>query len=147
MKLKSSESTKIIGGVCGGLGEFLNIDPVFIRIFFIFWAMFGELSVLVYLILWVVVPSASSESADKNFEMNELGARFHQMGREIGEITRQPNTELITFAGIGLITWGVYQLVQRFIPYLDIWAYSGYVWPALLIVAGVFVIIRTSRDK
>jgi len=146
-RLYRSEDQRVIGGVCGGLGEFLNVDPVFIRIFFILWTMFGEMSVVVYVILWVVVPLEDTAAAEKNFEMNELGSRFQQVGREIGQITRQPSSQLITFAGVGLIAWGVYQLVERFIPYLDIWAYSGYVWPALLILAGAFVLIRTARKR
>ena len=146
-RLYRSESERVLGGVCAGLGSFLGIDPVFIRIFFIVWTVLGEFSVLIYFLLWVIVPSDTSTEADGTFQINDLGARFHQMGREIGEITRQPNSELIVFAGVGLIGWGVYYLVRRLVPYLDLWAYSQYLWPALLIIAGAFVIIRTTRKK
>ena len=146
-RLYRSESDRVLGGVCAGLGSFLGIDPVFIRIFFIVWTVLGEFSVLIYFLLWVIVPSDTSTEADGAFQMNDLGARFHQMGREISEIARQPNSELIIFTGVGLIAWGVYYLVRRLVPYLDIWAYSQYLWPALLIIAGVFVIIRTTKKK
>ena len=146
-RLYRSESDRVLGGVCAGLGSFLGIDPIIIRVFFIVWTVLGEFSVLIYFLLWVIVPSDSSADADEAFQINDLGARFHQMRREIGEITRQPNSELIIFAGIGLIAWGVYYLVRRLVPYLDLWAYSQYLWPALLIVAGAFVIIRTTRKK
>ncbi len=46
----------MIAGVCGGLGEFLGIDATIIRLVFVFAALAGFASVLVYLILWVVVP-------------------------------------------------------------------------------------------
>ena len=146
-RLYRSGSDRVLGGVCAGLGSFLGIDSVFIRIFFIVWTVLGEFSVLIYFLLWVIVPSDTSAEADGTFQVNDLGARFHQMGREIGEITRQPNSELIVFAGVGLIGWGVYYLVRRLVPYLDLWAYSQYLWPALLIIAGAFVIIRTTGKK
>ena len=143
-RLYRSKSDRVLGGVCAGLGSFLRIDPVFIRIFFIVWTVLGEFAVLIYFLLWVIVPSDSSTDADESFQINDLGARFHQMGQEIAEVTRQPNSELIIFAGVGLIAWGVYYLVRRLIP-LDFGAYSQYLWPAMLIIAGLFVIIRTTR--
>ena len=106
-----------------------------------------NISVLIYLILWMIIPSDTSTEADGIFQMNDLVARFHQMGREIGEISRQPSSELISFTGIGLIAWGVYYLVRRLVPHLDLWAYSQYLWPAMLIIAGVLVIIRTTKKK
>ena len=41
-RLYRSESEKVLGGVCGGLGNFLGIDPVFVRIFFIIWTVLGS---------------------------------------------------------------------------------------------------------
>ena len=144
-RLYRNDSDKVLGGVCSGLGDFLGIDPVFIRIFFILWTVLGELSVLVYILLWIVIPLRSASGAEESFEINDVGARFNQMGREIHDITRQPSSELIIFTGVGLIAWGVYYLVRRAVPYLDIWSYSQYLWPVLLIVAGGFVIYRATR--
>ena len=144
-RLYRNGSEKVLGGVCAGLGDFLGIDPVFVRIFFIFWTVLGELSVLIYIIMWIVIPLRTAPDADEKFEINDIGDRFHQMGREIHEISRQPSSQLITFTGVGLIAWGVYYLVRRAVPFLDIWNYSQYLWPVLLIVAGAFVIYRASR--
>jgi len=146
-RLYRSKSDRVLGGVCAGLGSFLKIDPVFIRIFFIVWTVLGEFAVLIYILLWVIVPSDSSAEADETFQINDLGARFQQMGREIAEVSRQPNSELIIFAGVGLIAWGIYYLIRRLVPYLDLWAYSQYLWPALLIIAGLFVIFRTNKKS
>jgi len=48
---------RMIGGVCGGLGAYLGIDPVILRIVFILFLIFG-VGLLVYIILWIVVPEA-----------------------------------------------------------------------------------------
>ena len=147
-RLYRSESEKVLGGVCGGLGEFLGIDPVFVRIFFIVWTVLGEFSVLIYFLLWVIIPRETSPDADRTFEINDLGARFRQMGNEVGDVARNPSSELITFTGVGLIAWGLYSLLRSRLPIPDIfWNYSQYAWPALLIIAGVFIIFRTTRKK
>ncbi|HUV15028.1 MAG TPA: PspC domain-containing protein [Pelolinea sp.] len=147
-RLYRSETNRVLAGVCGGLGEFLGIDPVFIRIFFIVWTVLGEFSVLIYFILWVVVPNRTASDAGEKFSSDELGARFRLMGSEIRGIASQPSSELITFAGVGLIGWGVYYLLRRFgFPWIA-WDYTLYLWPALLIIAGVIVLIRaTKRNK
>ena len=147
-RLYRSETNRTIAGVCGGLGEYLGIDPLFIRIFFIIWTILGEFSVLVYFILWVIIPNKSASDAGETFKPEELGARFQMMGREVGAVAREPSQELITYAGVGLIGWGVLYLLRQFgFPWLD-WNYSLYLWPAMLILAGVFVLIRASRrDK
>jgi len=147
-RLYRSESEKVLGGVCGGLGNFLGIDPVFVRIFFIVWTVLGELSVLIYFLLWMIIPRETAPDADRNFEINDLGARFRQMGNEIGDVTRSPSSELITFTGVGLIAWGLYSLLKSRLPIPEIfWHYSQYAWPTLLIIAGVFIILRATRKK
>jgi phage shock protein PspC (stress-responsive transcriptional regulator) len=147
-QLYRSESNRILGGVCGGLGEFLGIDPIFIRIFFILWTVLGEFSVLIYLILWVVVPSYSASESGQKFRSEELGVRIREVVDDIRMLVRQPSPELITYAGVGLIGWGVYYLLRRFgFPWIP-WNFTPYLWPAFLIIAGVFVLIRaTSREK
>lgn len=146
-RLYRSEANRILGGVCGGLGEFLGINPIFIRIFFIIWTVLGEFSILIYFILWVVVPTKTASDSGEKFSSDELGARIRLVGSEIREIVHQPSPQLITFAGIGLIAWGVYYLLRRFgFPWVA-WDYTGYLWPALLIIAGVFILVRATSRK
>jgi phage shock protein PspC (stress-responsive transcriptional regulator) len=51
----------MIGGVCGGLGEYLNVDPTLVRLLFILFALTGGSGVLAYLIMLVVIPEATWE--------------------------------------------------------------------------------------
>jgi phage shock protein PspC (stress-responsive transcriptional regulator) len=50
---------KILGGVCSGIANYLNIDPVIVRIIFVL--LFGALF-WVYILLWIIVPSQSVQS-------------------------------------------------------------------------------------
>ncbi len=52
---------RVLGGVCSGMGAYFKIDPVFLRILFVLLVFIGVgVSLLVYLILWIVVPKAST---------------------------------------------------------------------------------------
>ena len=51
---------RVIGGVCSGMGAYWDIDPVIIRILFLALTLAGGLGVLVYLILYIVIPEAKT---------------------------------------------------------------------------------------
>jgi len=52
-RLYRSKKNKVIGGVCGGLGEYFNIDPTIIRLI---WIFIPGPNLLAYIILWIVMP-------------------------------------------------------------------------------------------
>ncbi len=55
-RLYKSQKDRIIGGVCGGLAEVLDIDPTIVRLIFVLLALLGGHGVLLYLILWLIMP-------------------------------------------------------------------------------------------
>jgi phage shock protein C len=65
-KLYRSRTDKIIFGVCGGLGKYFGIDALIVRIIFVGLAFFNGFGILLYLILFVVVPKEPGEYVDVN---------------------------------------------------------------------------------
>jgi len=58
-RLERATHDKWLGGVCGGLGRYFDIDPTIIRLIFVV-AVFGlGTGLLVYLVLWFVMPRSS----------------------------------------------------------------------------------------
>ena len=55
-KLYRSRNDSRIAGVCAGLGEYLDIDPTLVRLIFVLLALTGGHGVLLYIILWLIVP-------------------------------------------------------------------------------------------
>lgn len=51
----------IIGGVCSGIGEYVNLDAVWIRLLFILFTCFFGIGFFVYIALWIALPSASTD--------------------------------------------------------------------------------------
>jgi phage shock protein PspC (stress-responsive transcriptional regulator) len=48
----------MVAGVCGGLGEYFNVDATLIRALFLVLAVFGGSGLVIYLVLWIIVPDA-----------------------------------------------------------------------------------------
>ena len=47
---------KMIGGVCAGLAEYLDIDPTIVRIVWVLMVLFAGFGILRYVILWLIMP-------------------------------------------------------------------------------------------
>jgi phage shock protein PspC (stress-responsive transcriptional regulator) len=55
--LRRSRDSRILAGVCGGLGEFFGINPIWFRIGFLITAIPGGLpGIFLYLIFWLIIP-------------------------------------------------------------------------------------------
>jgi len=59
-RLYRDSENSIIGGVCSGLGAYLRIDPVWIRILFVLFSIVYLSGLFVYIILWIALPRAST---------------------------------------------------------------------------------------
>lgn len=62
MPLRLSGTERVIAGVCGGLGEFFDLDPVLFRAAFLVLAVIGGLGIVLYLVLWLLIPGAGPAS-------------------------------------------------------------------------------------
>ena len=121
--LRRSRDERVIGGVCGGLGRYLGIDPVLLRIAFVILAIAGGGGILVYIVAWILIP-----------EQRE--------GEELG--TARPSsidsTRLIV--GGALIAVGTILLLNLSLPRI-----GKYLWPLALIAIGVAVVIQASANR
>ncbi|MFZ2497350.1 MAG: PspC domain-containing protein [Methanosarcina sp.] len=55
-KLYRSKSDRIIAGVCGGLGEYFQIDPTIVRLLWVFFSLSGGAGVVAYILAWAITP-------------------------------------------------------------------------------------------
>jgi phage shock protein C len=64
-KLYLSNTNKKIGGVCGGIGEYFNIDPTLVRIVWFLSVLLHGFGLLAYFIAWLVMPRRSGCRSDE----------------------------------------------------------------------------------
>ena len=55
-RLYLSETNKKIAGVCGGVGEYFNMDPTLVRLICVAIALMAGTGILVYIIAWAIIP-------------------------------------------------------------------------------------------
>ena len=55
-RLYRSKKNKIIAGVCAGIGEYFEVDPVLIRLLWVIFALMGGSGILAYIIAWIIIP-------------------------------------------------------------------------------------------
>jgi len=126
-KLYKNPENHIIAGVCGGIGAYLNSDPVWIRILFVLFAFFFGIGFFVYLALWIVLPLASTDQqkhemygGDHNWAMPQewdqhTGSR---VGNAINEVFRAIGRVVYIIVRIILIVFGTSIVVTGFIGLL-----------------------------
>ncbi len=56
---------RMIAGVCSGLGEYFNVDPVLVRLAFVLLAFFNGIGILAYLLLWMITPYRAELSENR----------------------------------------------------------------------------------
>jgi len=137
----------MIGGVAGGIAAYARIDPVIVRIIFVLMAIFGGGGVLIYAIMWIVLPLDNSIVINdfKTEKMDENTKKENGRNSQFQHDTRfKKKDDGSLIAGLILISLGVMFLVIRYFPRIDF----GDLWPILLIVAGV-VLLRNAivRNK
>jgi phage shock protein C len=127
-RLTRSRQDRVIGGVAGGLGRHLGIDPVLLRIAFVVLALAGGGGVLAYLVAWLVIP-------EEPFDTDGSGGASTAPGD-----TASVGAGGITSAMFGAVLIGVggFLLLDRLVD-VSLWRYLA---PALLIGLGVVLVAR-----
>lgn len=119
--LRRSRQDRMIAGVCGGLGRYLGVDPVLLRVAFVVLAIAGGSGILIYIIAVILIPE-------------------EKPGEEIGlGLAREGATGRI-LAGTALIALGTILLVDRFVSWFD-----KVIGPLTLVALGVAVLIWGTR--
>lgn len=139
IKLYRNKSDRMIGGVCGGLGTFLNIDPIFVRLLFVLLLFGSEFGFILYLLLWIIVPE---EGKAYGFKDNSLGEKVKSMGEDIQQAVTQPHPQAGIIMGVGLIVIGGFLFLDRLNLSWMNWINLDILWPILLIVGGVILLLR-----
>jgi len=57
-RLTRSHDNKVIGGVCGGIAEFLGVDATWVRLIAAVTVLFGGAGGVIYLLAWLVLPDS-----------------------------------------------------------------------------------------
>lgn len=120
-RLRRSRTDKVLGGVAGGLGRYLGVDPVILRLAFVALAFTGA-GVLAYIVAWIVIPE------ERPGELPETHAPANMQ------------TARMIIGGV-LIAAGMLFLIERVAPWFD-WRVM---WSLVLVAIGAAIVLQGAR--
>lgn len=139
-RLYRSNDDKMVAGVCGGIGDYLNIDSIWIRLILVILIFMEGVGLLAYVILWILMPENPKH---KNSERTIVEEKVHEVSQRISERKVEKNHSSNYIGGLFLIAIGGIFLFDEFLPQ-NIWDYA---WPVVIIVIGVALIMRNKEEK
>ena len=124
----------MVGGVCTGLGEYFNVDPVIIRIVFIVLAIQGGVGFIAYIVLWMVVPYQAPASAPAAAQAigNDEEESVTAADPSPVPIPKRSNEKRNLYGGAILVALGLLFLLDNFLPSFGIEDF----WPLILLAIG-----------
>ena len=125
-KMYRNPEDSIISGVCGGIGAYLNSDPVLFRVLFVIFTAFFGVGFFIYLALWIALPSANTDAKKRelygnanyssafnstqankgNRKTSILGNAINEVFRALGRVFYISLRILLIITGIALVIIG-----------------------------------------
>ncbi len=135
---KINNSQTMVGGVSLGIAEYFGIDPTLIRILFAVLVFTAAPIIIIYLILYFVLPEKStiSDVESQNFETQESDFQ-HSISNNMSK--NQQKNGLV--GGLILIALGVIFSFKTFF-HISLFHYIGKMWPLGFIALGIWLIVK-----
>jgi phage shock protein C len=150
-KLARSQTDKMVAGVCGGLAAYLGIEALWVRLFFVLITVVPNgIGVLVYFILWIVMPQAGQEDLPTEQRIQagaeEMAGRAQELAHNVGQAVRgTSNRQAGIIVGFALIVFGVMFLLSNL--NLFWWFDWSKWWPLLLVAGGLALLVSRARGE
>jgi len=141
-KLTRSTTDRKIAGVCGGLGEYLNVDPLIFRIIFLFLLLCGGSGFILYLIMWILMPekkkneSVENEKEEIFYDVTEEPINYSPHHKK--SMKKHHNTGI--FWGLLFVAIGVLWLGKSFGLFNFSWHSVFKLWPLFIVWLGVLML-------
>jgi len=143
-KLQRSKTNRVISGICGGMGEYFNIDPIFFRILFVIFLFAGGASVLLYIILIFVIPGEGGKNSIESGkeEIKDLADKAKQEAEKINIQTKNSGFVTTTRIVIGLmvVLIGLTMLFRQLFPMP--WFRWDLFWGLAIIAVGLIIVVK-----
>lgn len=148
-KLYRSRANRIIAGVCGGLGEYFEVDPILIRVIFLLLCLMHGAGIFFYVFCVIIIPreGAVREHQEKVRHFTEgLRERAKEFaGREREKGPRWARWSRKNILGVFIMLLGFILLLNKISPITFLrWEFF---WPAALILLGAWLVLRTSKKQ
>jgi phage shock protein C len=149
--LYRSRTNSVLGGVCGGLGDYLKLDPTLVRLVFIVLALADGIGILIYLVLWLITPlEGFTETGDlpetARANVDEIAERARSVSDDVRRTVATASPQAGVIIGAILIGLGVIFLLQNLNLAWLWWLNFDVLWPVVLIIVGAVLLLRRVKE-
>ncbi|WP_322487242.1 PspC domain-containing protein [Chloroflexus sp.] len=90
-RLLRARMGRMVAGVAGGLANYFGIDPIFVRLGFVVVSFFNGIGVVLYIVLWLLMPNEDAAPTDNNLDVavGEMRAIVERIIGDIQDIFRR----------------------------------------------------------
>jgi phage shock protein PspC (stress-responsive transcriptional regulator) len=134
-RLYRSKENRVLFGVCGGIGEYFDVDPTIIRIIFVLFSIWGGIGIVLYIVGLIVIPESRDKKEENFAKVSDKGKTDEDQC--CGHHGRSHEYVI----GLFIILLGLYFLFRNFLPWLSFQLF----WPALLIFVGLLLIFSSVK--
>lgn len=153
-RLYKSRKNKMIDGVCGGIAEYFDVDPVLVRLAFVLFFFVGGSAIVAYIVGMIIIPRRPLEAAGAGASTSAT-AEPKDTGQTSSPTPQSKNHAASTGAlviGVILIVFGAFFLMGNFhffrSAYHWFWHHFwDFLLPAVLIITGIALIFKSSEKK
>lgn len=132
------QQNKVIAGIATGIGDYFSLDPTIIRLLFVFMAFFGGTGIIIYIILWIIMPNESELKDSGKAAIYSNVQEMKQVAIQTADsFTRNTKRDSKSMWAIILVVVGFLVLVDNFGFFsIDI----EKLWPIVFIILGIFIL-------
>ena len=139
-KLHRSRTDKMIFGVCGGIGEYYNVESTWVRLVFVFLVFVTSgFALLFYFIMALLMPANRGEGLTSKENLEVLSAEVKNLEQNAKQMIKSGKSgRRRSVLGVAIIAIGLIAFFNELFP--NFWIGWKVLWPIIIILIGVFFI-------
>lgn len=160
-RLYRSKKQRILGGVCGGIANHLDVDVTLVRLLWVLALLVGGAALIAYIVAWIIIPEEPGESTAGHQRNTAPPTKQVESETDDGESETQPAEEgregegmrerprqwgASSVLGWALVIIGAFLVVRNVWPH-TFWWIGGNFWPLVLILIGIAVLVSSTRKR
>lgn len=142
-KLYRSRDNKVLAGVCGGIGEYFEIDPVIIRLIWIVLTMIWGFGLFLYIIAIFLIPLEPKE-----IKIQDVGTTTQESKKDYRHLEDNDRNIVITLIALFFIVLGIMVVISIIAPSTYIFRniIKGILGVAMIII-GIYLVFKSRKDN
>ncbi len=147
-KLLRNKGDKMIAGVASGIADYFDIDANMIRLLFILLTIFGGSGILLYIVLWILIPSDGSKNMSGGKDVmrenvREMKETVSEVAKEFKSRPKEKHEKSQLGFGIVIVVVGILFLLNN-LGIFEMVEVQKF-WPLLLVFLGIYIVSKNEE--